>query len=445
MKRVIIILLSIFAANFSIAATSALPAYEQAKKLAVAAWKSAPRSIDVTYYSTIKDNTKTEEKLRQFYTELFENEYGPDEKLSPEMLKRKEEDIQINVESELAEQKQGGRKVKYRVRCDGICYRIDRVDGSPSRTVGKGAALEQFMPGKKLDANTPFERSLIETPAPTNGFVRYTYFHGLKVAEIEKMNQSPTIVKNCKISNILMMPNALILQMKLGTRRNSSAAGIFDVNQTKIKQLCSGTVEGFGVKIIPDENEPNVKDRIEFSLYSDKNIEISKSFMICAKDNYLKVYYFEATNPGADKFPLFTRTCSDFDAQGIPHNITQVQYDAEGNIRLHETYKIEDISLNMAIAKEVFEFNPPADYVVTDFRLPEAERKLAKIESIKNILKSEASVGRKSKALIDLKEYLKDDPAQLKEILTSLQNDKEPDIRRLVAALLRQIESKKQE
>ena len=63
MKRVIIILLTIFTVNSSMAETSGLPTYEQTKKLAAAAWKSPPRSIDVTYYLTAQDNRRTEEAM----------------------------------------------------------------------------------------------------------------------------------------------------------------------------------------------------------------------------------------------------------------------------------------------------------------------------------------------------------------------------------------------
>ena len=93
MKKVIVILLTVFTVNSSMAETSALPTYEQALKLATAAWKSPPRSIDVTYYITAKDNTRTEEKLRQIYKGAFDKEYGPDEQLNPDMLERKEREI----------------------------------------------------------------------------------------------------------------------------------------------------------------------------------------------------------------------------------------------------------------------------------------------------------------------------------------------------------------
>ena len=480
MKKVIVILLTVFTVNSSMAETSALPTYEQALKLATAAWKSPPRSIDVTYYITAKDNTRTEEKLRQIYKGAFDKEYGPDEQLNPDMLERKEREIQSNVNSQLAEQQQGGQKVKYRVRADGNSYRVDRVYGRPERTIRtslKGIAREEFQPEKKLDANTPFELSAIETPAPTNGFECYTYFHENKVAEIEKMERSPTTVEDRKISRVLIMPNASILQMKLGAQNNKLVTEPYDINEPKIEQLCSGTLEGISVKIRPDGNEPDAKDRIEISLYNNEKIEVYTSLMICAKDDYSKVYYCQTPNPATNKHPIYTKTCSNFDAEGFPHNITEVQYDRKGKVRLHETYKIENVRFNITIPKEVFEFNPPEDYVVTDFRLTAAERRVAKIETMKKWLKGK-NRGRKLEAFLNLRTYLKDKPAEMREIAismledenhnirgaglhtliqllkdnptqlrsiaASMQDDEDPLVRKMAAGILRRLESKKE-
>jgi len=399
--------------------------------LVAAVWKSPPRSIDVTYYLTAKDNRRTKEDLRKIYKEALDNEYGPDKELSPDMLERKEREIQINVDSFLAELQD--RRIKYRVRFDGKRYRIDKVSGSPDKTILKGTAYEEFRPGKKIDANTPFEMTFIETLTLTNGFELYRYSHGGKNATIERIERSSTIVINnqSQTNSILKMPNASILKMKLGTRKNKLATETYDVNEPKIEQLRSGTLEDFSVKIKPDENEPDVKDRIEISLYNNEKIEFYTSLMICAKDDYSKVYYCETPNPATNKPLAFTKTCSNFDAQGIPHNVTQVIYDGKGNVKLHETYQIENVRLNIPIPKEVFEFNPPDNYVVTDYRLLEAERRAAKIESMKSALKNEDSSGRRLETLIHLREFLKDDPAQLRDIAVSMLEDERDDIRRV--------------
>ena len=447
MRKSIFIIFTVFVINISMADDSELPTHEQALKLVEAAWKSTPISIDVTYYLTEKDYTKTEENIRQFYEELFDSEYGMDEDLSSEMLERKETDIRMNIDHDLAEQQQGGKKIKYRVRGDGKSYRVDRVYGSPGITIRnslKGIAQEEFIPEKKIDENTSFEETFIETPVVANGYELYEYYHKNKIALAQKIKSSRTAIEDRKISNILKIPYASILQTQLGTQKNNLATEPYDINEPKIKQLCSGTLKNIAVKIKPDINEPEAKDRIEISLYNDEKKEFLTSLLICAKDDYSKVYYSQTPNPATNNPPILTRTCSNFDSQGIPHNVTDVQYDGKGNVLLSENYHIEEIRLNIPIPKEVFEFNPPDDYLITDNRLPEAQRQLAKIESLKKRTKDKNS-GRRLEALIRLMEYLKDDPAQLGEVATSMLNDERPDIQKLAAVILKRIDSKKEE
>jgi len=150
--------------------------------------------------------------------------------------------------------------------------------------------------------------------------------------------------------------------------------------------------------------------------------------MICAKDDYSKVYYCEIPNSATNKPLISTKTCSNFDAQGIPHNVTQVIYDGKGNVRLCETYQIENVRLNIPIPKEVSEFNPPEDYVIRDFRLTAAERQAAEIESMKRWLKGKDR-GRRMRAIVALNEYLKDNPAEKREIAISILGAEDPDVR----------------
>jgi len=434
MKKAII-LLNVFIVNISLADTSELPTYEQALKLAEAAWKSPPRSIDVTYYITVIDNTRTEEKLLQIYQEAFDNIYGTDEELSGFMLESKEKNIQNSTNNEL-KRRQDGIKVKYRIRADGKSYRVDRVYEIPDRTVLKATGEKEFRLGEEIEANTPFNETFIETPGATNGFELYKYYHKSKIATIQKIENSRSAVEDRKISNLLKTPNSLMLQMWLGTRKNNSAEEPIDINEVKIEQLCSGTLESCSVEIRPDVNKPDLKERIELSLYYDENKQIYTSLMICDKNDYSKVYYYQTPNPAIGKPPVLTMTFSDYDAQGFPHNVIDTQYDDKGNVYLQETYKIENVRLNIQIPEEVFGFNPPDDYEVTDYRLSEAQRQKAQIENMKKRLLDEDS-GRRLQALMMLIEYLKDDPAELKEVAALMLNDERDTIRALALNILR--------
>ena len=446
MKRAILILLIFFVANSTLADTSALPTYEQAQKLAAAAWKYPPRSFDITFFSEVTDNTQTEEKIRRILKEHFDNEYGPDEELSPEQLERKEREIQLNVDSNLIEKQ--SRKNRFRVRSDGSNYLIDRVSARPDKVLLKETPYEEFRPGREIDANTPFETTYIEVKIPNNGTELYTFSHDSKNARAEKMKASPTTFIKSQVNSIINAPETILtfLQMKLGTKRKNSELTNFDINEPKIRQLCDGTLEGINVEIKPDINEPDAKDRIEIGIYRINEISINyKSFMISDKNDYSKVYYYELSTSDANKQPVLTTTLSDYDAQGIPHNVTKVQYDTNGKIQLHETYKIENVRLNIQIPKEVFEFNPPEGYVVRDLRLPEDQRQKLRIESMKKLLKNEESSGRRISTFLSLSELLKDDPAQLKEIAEFLQNDKDSNIQRIATVILRRIESEKKQ
>ena len=42
----------------------------------------------------------------------------------------------------------------------------------------------------------------------------------------------------------------------------------------------------------------------------------------------------------------YVRECSNFDAQGFPHNAVLIEYDIEGKLKKKETYIIEEVDLN---------------------------------------------------------------------------------------------------
>lgn len=210
------------------------------------------------------------------------------------------------------------------------------------------------------------------------------------------------------------------------------------------EKISSFTLDGINVTVTPDDNEPDKKDRIEITLHNKDKIKVLSLLMICARDDYSRVYYVQISSPAVPNKSLHTQTCSDFDTQGFPHKATIVDHDNQGNLRLHETYQVEDVHLNMLIPKEVFEFDPPEDYAITDFRLPEAERLTLEIKSMKNVLKSEAAPGRRLEILMNFWGLLKDDhPDKLKDILNSFLEDEDPYLRKNAATMLQVLESRK--
>jgi len=419
MKRLIVILPIFFNANV-MANTPVSLSYEQATKLVKAAWKEPARSIDITYYLTVRDDTKPEQELRQIYEEAHEQMYGPKEQLNPYMLKNRERFVQMNVERFLKEQQEGGRKVKYGIRFDANRQRVDKVYASPE---------------KVLDANTPFEMSFIEVTDQNNVSERYVYSRGGKTATRQIINRRAKF-ENSKIMSFMMMPEARRLRSQLGTCVNGSHAEPYDyyIDQIKYEKLCSNTLDSMSVRIQPDTDEPDANDRIELTFYNVEKEPYAKSIIVCARQDYSRVFYYDVRIAATDQIML-VRRCSNFDSQGFPHNVTIIEYDVEGKVQFQETYKIESVRLNIPLPDEVFEFAPPRDYAVIDFRLPPAEREAAEVMRLKEWLAHEVWTDR-LRALVALKQYLRDDPVQLRNIATSMLDDKHPVVRKAASSIL---------
>ncbi len=91
--------------------------------------------------------------------------------------------------------------------------------------------------------------------------------------------------------------------------------------------------------------------------------------LICDKKDYSRTYRTEFRIPTTTTNQvILLRECIDFDSQGFPHNITEIQYDKNGNFVKKSVYRIKKVELNPVIPDEIFKFNPPEDYKVTDFR-----------------------------------------------------------------------------
>lgn len=431
MKKMPVILSVLFSASVVSGAISE----KGAAKLVRAVWKTPADSIDITYYVTAKDNTRTEQTLRRGYEQVHEQMHGPQAELNPYMVESRERFIQRNVERILKEQRDGGQELKFRIRFDGNRQRIDKTYGSPERTVFKGTAREEFLPKKQLDANTPFEITAIETPGPTGNFERYDYFHKGKTAT-KKSILGRSRVENSKIMGFMMMPCARVLQRQLGTGRNGS----YEPNETMIEQLCAGTRDDISIDIRPDEDAPEVKQRIEINLYDNDENVVLKLRMVCDKEDYSRVYHYEAFGFGADH-PMLTRTCRKFDSQGVPHEVILIEYNGDGEVELYKTYRIEKARLNIPIPEEVFQFNPPKDYVVRDFDQTPEEQREADIARLKKQFEHEVWTFR-LRALVALRKRLRAHPAELRDIAVGAKDDERREIRELAAVILKESESK---
>ena len=432
MKKVFIILLLVFSVSLMVDASGA-PTSEQVEKLVAVAWKEPPRSIDVTYYGTTKDYTKTEQKFREIYEEVADQMYGPKQNLSPNQLKRRDRMVQMNVKGRLKE-KTEGRKVKYRIRFDGDHCRVDKVHGSPARTLVNESGEKESLPGKKIGADTPFETTSIEMRDNDYGYSRCELSHTKQIAKMRKIEDRQKF-ENSRLMSFVMIPHATLIKMKLG----SNESGSYKPNETKIEQLKLGTLDSIDIDIRPDEDAPGTRDKIELQFYTPSKQAIIKSMMICSKQDYSVVYSYEARNPASGDLTL-ERRANNFDAQGFPHNFIEIKYDDTGQIQFSEEFEIESVHLNIQIPPEDFEFAPPKDYKVTDLRKTPDERQVAEVARLKGWLKDE-NWTRRYRALTRLKELMKDKPAEFKEIATSMLNDKQPQVRMAAESVLQSLES----
>ncbi|RKY06513.1 MAG: hypothetical protein DRP65_11695, partial [Planctomycetota bacterium] len=221
MKSVIIIFSIVF---FSISLTvnaSGKPTHEQVEKLVAAAWKEPPRSIDVTYYRTLKDSTKTEQHFRKIYEESADRMFGTKEELSPDVLIQRERMIQMNIDVASARWK-NGHKSKNRIRFDMDRLRIDSVSGNPATNFIGEDGEEGLWPEKKIGPNTPFENTYINVPDQDGDYLRYDISHAdNKSITIRKVKGVLRHDIN-RLMSFTAIPSNLFIKIKLGIKKNGS-------------------------------------------------------------------------------------------------------------------------------------------------------------------------------------------------------------------------------
>lgn len=433
----IIIMLALCFRWSVLADTLKLPTQEQATKLMAAVWKEPVQSIDITFYASIKEPDKSEHQIRTLVEDIFKDTHPLKEKLSPVMLEQRVRNVEMNVGRILKEQKIG-RKMKVRIRIDDNRQRMDMVFGKPEVTIFAGTSHEERLPGKQLDSNTPFEMSNIDIIDKEGVHTHFEYLHESRTGTIR--TEDGKTFKKSSILKLMGMPDeiSLMLQRLLGKKENTSAGEVYLPDETKRNKLCSGTLDSISVKIFPDKDAPETNERIEISLADEKSTTL-KTIMVCDKKYYSKVYYYEFQNATAN-LPILTRLCSNFDPNGFPHNSTEIKYNDKGNIKRETTHRIESVRLNIPIPNEVFEFSPPKDYAVRDFRLTLAERQAAEITRLKGWLGHKVWTYR-LRALVGLEQHLRDNPAELRDIATSMFDDENPVVRKQASKILQRIGS----
>lgn len=364
-SKILVLLLVVLACSFAYAGSenTTIPKEEQVQKLAAAAWKEPINSIHVTFYKDYTKVPKSIEQLRQRAEEIADEEFKGRsiDELTPYEIERRNKTIEINLKNRVEKQK-FPRKAKCQLWISVDNYRIDTVEVGPNEPLGP---------------NTPFVHTFVYTKDATTGeFVRYHYAGEMNTVFVNTGKWAKE-----DIAQFAGIPfrTALILRLFLGIDQGSTPGSLnFVPDPNKMAELARtglASIEPMkgakakGNKIVnriairSDPNAPDTRDRIEMK---DPNYPCG-TIMVCDREDYSRVYYMESCMPTTGKV-LYIRECSNFDSQGFPHNITEIQYDKDGNFKEKSVYRIEKVELNPSIPSEIFEIHPPQGYKIVDQR-----------------------------------------------------------------------------
>ncbi|MBW8000991.1 MAG: hypothetical protein FVQ80_03095 [Planctomycetes bacterium] len=364
-SKILVLLLVVLACSFTYAGSenTAIPTEEQVQKLVAATWKKPIKSIHITFY---KDSTKVPEPIEQIRkraeefvdSKLMSRSIG---ELKPYEIERRNKIIEANFKNWVENQK-FPRKAKCQVWISGNNQRIDTV------TVG---------PNKPLGPNTPFVHTFINTKdANTGDFVSYHYASEMNTVFVNTGKWAKE-----DIAQFAGMPfrTALFLRLFLGMDQGSTPKSLnYIPDPNKMAELArtglasiepmkgtksKGNKAANKISIRPNPNTPDTRDIIEMG---DPN-HFPAVVLICDRRDYSRVYRTEFHIPKTNKI-RYIRECDSFNSQGFPHNITEIQYDKDGNFVEKSVYRIIKVELNPSIPAEIFEFHPPQGYRVVDHR-----------------------------------------------------------------------------
>jgi len=333
---------------------------DQIAKLVSAVWKEKPNSIDATVYKTITRPAKSNQQIREEIEDSFAKDrsrilqrYEPDSRARTIMLDELNATIEMNVER-ITKEQQTPRRIKERIR---ISDGRERHDIAYART-----------PDVLLGPNTPFESSSVDLGKGAAGDIKaFEYRHDTKTAKIDTSGWAAS-----HIEDFTGLPHTIGLGWKMLLGKKTSS-GLYIPNPDKIQEIkrTGLFLDTFRLMIGPDPNAPTTRDRIEVRDPESPGGPV----LICDRNDYSRVYSTRSYQHKTGRL-LRVRESSNFDSQGFPHNVTVIEYDADGKLKKKEVYEVASIRLNPVIPDEVFEFRPPEGYTVEDIRPknPETEK-----------------------------------------------------------------------
>ncbi len=408
---------------------------EQINRLLEAVWKQEVNSIDAVVYLHINTPPETEDALRRKHEKILQRAMG-----SPENLELQREsfnrNVQKNTEKEMQEQKKG-RNFKERIRIDGKNERIDSTNILPEMILLKGTPYEEKKPATVITDDTPYETTNIKS-----GSKNYGIFHKVrKVYIYPRKDSSKDDIRQFSSSLNRLQP---FLGVYEGPERPQYLPDPDKMQKIKETGFLG---QDASLSILPDPNNPDKNVRIEITIRG----KVSLSVIADSKD-YSKVYEFAVYNPKIDK--LLVRQIFNNYKNGYPYYVQITEYDLAGNMKEQKTYTFEKVDLNPEIAPDVFEFQYPRGYDISDMQDPvrykkESEEKAAQIQMAQQILgKVDADTEEikmllshpewqiRIQALHRLKYLLKNDPDELIKIAETMKEDERPEIQKIANDIL---------
>lgn len=419
-QYIIVSILSLyFTCSFGVEETRVLPNRTQIMKLAAAAWKEPIQSIDATYYVTVRKTPRTVDEIEASFLKSLSQIYGNASQVPDDV-------VEMNVSRALEEQKEGMKR-KERLRSKGYKEKKDVVYAIPDYTMFPGTDLQRKVSGKKLEHDTPYDSTRIRKIE--NNILTEI---GINLQEKTALIQNQSLDSSngftlSSVFNMAMMPKEVIqvLQVAMGNK-NSLVDETYLPDEDKIERILLGDTNDLSIKLQNDTKSDQSRDKIAIDLLNEDLAGLSM-VIVCDKQDYSKVFEFECRFQPSNQL-LIKRVCNDFDANGFPHYFQIAEYTYDGNLKAEITYKFEEVYLNTPIEDDVFEFNPPDNYRITDMRLPIDERTQQEILLMKKWL-NHAEAGNRIEAFSTLSNLLKDSPDELKEIAIMMLDDDNATIR----------------
>lgn len=408
---------------------------EQINRLLEAAWKQEVKSIDAVMYVHIYEPPKTEDEIRREAEVSTQMAMGSPEKLSGQQLELFNRNVQLHVEHVMLSQK-AGRNLKGRIRIDGNYIRAESITISPEMVLLKGTPHEKKISATVISDDTPYSTTFI-----TSGSQVYQIFHDQKKVFIRPHQDSSyknTILQYSAPLNILQ-PFLGVYKGLESPRYLPDPNKIENIKQTELL----GPNASFS--LVPDPNAPDKNIRIEVIRQGKVSLRI-----VADINDYSMVYEVATYIPNSNNLLLHHKYNNYYD--GYPHYVQITEYDLTGNMKEQKTYQFKKVDLNPKIAPEVFDFQCPRGYDISDMRDPakskkDAEEKAAQLQmgmqilsngdanEIKTLL-SHPEWEIRMQALLRLKLLLKDKPDEFIRIAEMMKEDERPEIQKKVNEIL---------